>query len=191
MSVTVKWGRERLSFALPARDTPLKALRQSLQEYTQIQDFKLIHKGAVLNDNNATLAQYHIVPGSVIVLLPTARAADAPIVSDREPEPAPAVGLTTEESALLTTIHTELATVRSSLTPELNDLLASPEPHDKKQYLRLGELLLQSLLRLDALAPQREWEHARTARKEAVREVQALLDTLDDTIAARKAAGVH
>lgn len=191
MSVIVKWGRERLSFALPSKDTPLSSLRKSLADYTHLGAFKLIHKGAILNDDNATLAAYHIVPGSVIALIPTALAAEAPVVSDRPPESAPAVGLTTEESALLTTIHTELATVRSSLAPDLNNLLANQDTSDKREYLRIGELLLQSLLRLDALSPEREWEHARKARKEAVKEVQALLDALDDTIAARKAAGVH
>lgn len=189
MSVTVKWGRERLSFALPSRDTPLSSLRKSLREYTGLESFKLIHKGAVLNDDNATLHQYHIGPGSVIILLPTPNAPDAPVVSDREPNN---LSISSEESAVLTNIHTELATVRSSLAPELNDLLAhSNQPSDRKDYLRLGELLLQSLLRLDGIAPERDWHTARKARKDAVKEVQALLDCLDDTIAARKAAGIH
>ena len=196
MAVTVKWGRERLSFALPAPDTPLSTIRASLSDYTGIAAFKLIHKGAVLADDTATLRQYHIASGSVIILLPTPDAPDAPVVSDRPPEHHQPLGLTTEESAVLATIHTELATVRSSLAPDLNDLLARGQnadsaPSDKKEYLRLGELLLQSLLRLDGMAPERDWQIARKARKDAVKEVQALLDCLDDTIAARKAAGLH
>ena len=47
------------------------------------------------------------------------------------------------------------------------------------EHARLGELLLQSLLRLDAINAEGEWEDARKERKGAVREVQALLDKLD------------
>ena len=42
-----------------------------------------------------------------------------------------------------------------------------------------AELLLQSLLRLDAITAEGEWENARKERKGAVKEVQALLDRLD------------
>jgi hypothetical protein len=55
------------------------------------------------------------------------------------------------------------------------------------EHLRLGELLLQSLLRLDAVATESEWADARTERKGAVREVQGLLDRLDNTWRTAKA----
>lgn len=48
-----------------------------------------------------------------------------------------------------------------------------------QEHVRLGELLLQSLLRLDAISAEGEWETARRERKGAVKEVQALLDRLD------------
>lgn len=40
-------------------------------------------------------------------------------------------------------------------------------------------MLLQSLLRLDAINAEGEWEEARRERKLAVKEVQSLLDRLD------------
>lgn len=49
----------------------------------------------------------------------------------------------------------------------------------EREHVRLGELLLQSLLRLDAINAEGEWEVARKERKGAVMEVQALLDRLD------------
>ena len=49
----------------------------------------------------------------------------------------------------------------------------------EREHVRLGELLLQSLLRLDAITAEGEWETARRERKGAVKEVQALLDRLD------------
>ncbi|KAF8302630.1 hypothetical protein DL93DRAFT_2067090, partial [Clavulina sp. PMI_390] len=55
----------------------------------------------------------------------------------------------------------------------------SKEP-PKTIHMRLGELLLQALLRLDAIVPESEWAEARAARKTAVKEVQGLLDGLDD-----------
>lgn len=51
---------------------------------------------------------------------------------------------------------------------------------------RLSELLLQSLLRLDAvLMPGVDWPEARQERKFAVRDVQSVLDRLDAAWAPR------
>lgn len=47
------------------------------------------------------------------------------------------------------------------------------------EHTRLGELLLQALLKLDAVSFEGGWEEARRERKEAVRVVQRLLDRLD------------
>ncbi|EIM82742.1 uncharacterized protein STEHIDRAFT_170950 [Stereum hirsutum FP-91666 SS1] len=47
------------------------------------------------------------------------------------------------------------------------------------EHTRLGELLLQALLKLDAVSFEGGWEDARRERKEAVRVVQGLLDRLD------------
>jgi hypothetical protein len=83
------------------------------------------------------------------------------------------------EQAIISTIQTELATVREELSPAVDHLLASaaakqtPRP---KEHIRLSELLLQSLLRLDAIVTDGEWDTARKERKAAVKEVQALLD---------------
>jgi len=58
-----------------------------------------------------------------------------------------------------------------------------PTPLD---HTRLSELLLQSLLRLDALhVPGADWPEARMERKSAVREVQGVLDRLDGAWAGR------
>ena len=56
---------------------------------------------------------------------------------------------------------------------------ARPPADLAQEHTRLGELLLQSLLRLDAISAEGEWEDARRERKGAVKEVQALLDKLD------------
>lgn len=65
---------------------------------------------------------------------------------------------------------------------------APPSTELEQEHVRLGELLLQSLLRLDAIHSEGEWEQARKERKGAVKEVQALLDRLDGGWRARAKA---
>ncbi|TDL25929.1 hypothetical protein BD410DRAFT_783920 [Rickenella mellea] len=55
----------------------------------------------------------------------------------------------------------------------------------EQEHVRLGELLLQALLRLDVINLEGEWQDARRERKVAVKEVQGLLDRLDDAWNAR------
>lgn len=206
MSVSVKYGRDRLSFAIPDPTTPVSAIRQSLADYTGLpyDGFKLIHKGAVIRDDNAPIAAYNITTSSVLQLIPTNHEEHYQYQQQQQQpqqqQPVQVAPPTTSgaESAVLHTIHTELATVRSSLTPALNNLLLrvsssnqATSDKDRKEFLRIGELLLQSLLRLDAIVPDREWDTARAERRAAVKEVQGLLDTLDDTVTARRAEGLH
>lgn len=107
----------------------------------------------------------------------------------------------TQESTI-SQIRTEMDKVRNTLQPDVDDFLqtlqaaptatatapvSQPPPKAtsgkqsdiKLEHARLGELLLQSLLRLDAINAEGEWEEARKERKGAVREVQSLLDRLD------------
>lgn len=65
--------------------------------------------------------------------------------------------------------------MREQLSPAVDHLLASAAG-EPKEHIRLSELLLQSLLRLDAIQTDGEWDAARRERKAAVKEVQALLD---------------
>jgi hypothetical protein len=89
-----------------------------------------------------------------------------------------------------------LSSVRDGLLPDverfvggLSDTeLGSITPAQESEHRRLGELLLQALLRLDALAAEGEWADARAARRGAVREVQGVLDRLDERWKDAKAA---
>ncbi|KAG5727783.1 hypothetical protein E4T56_gene14733 [Termitomyces sp. T112] len=168
MPVTVKWGKERIAFDLPAPDTPLYAVRRSLAEYTHLPPdaFKLVHAGAIMKDDNAPISAYHLAPNSTIAL-----------IGSTDPTTSPS------ERSVLSTIQSELNSVRSSLQSPLDVFLLAPT--DQKEHTRLGELLLQALLRLDGIAAEPSWEHARKERKEAVREVQNMLDRLDNAWAAR------
>ena len=110
------------------------------------------------------------------------------------------------EETTIKQIQTELDKVRKTLQPDVDTFLSTlqgtatsdavpPQPAPKpskskpaasekqpdlaQEHVRLGEMLLQSLLRLDAINAEGEWEQARKERKLAVKEVQGLLDRLD------------
>ncbi|KAG6836847.1 hypothetical protein H0H93_002288 [Arthromyces matolae] len=174
MTITVKWGKERITFDLPAPDTPLYAIRKTLADYTHlpVNGFKLIHAGAIMKDDNSPISAYDLSHNSVIALIGSA---DSPSKHFAAASPS--------EHAVLSDIHSELNSVRSALKPSLDAFLLAPTDH--KEHTRLGELLLQSLLRLDGVTADATWEHARKERKDAVKEVQGMLDQLDNAWSSR------
>ncbi|KAJ7497449.1 BAG domain-containing protein [Mycena latifolia] len=186
--VHLKWGTDRFTFDLPPPTTPLSAIRASVAQHTHLplDGFKLIHKGAVMKDDNAPISAYQLRQSSTIAVLeigpPPAQPQQVPppIPPPKHKSAAPA----RTEQAVISTIQAELANVRAELSPAVDTLLASAPGHPNpktKEHIRLSELLLQSLLRLDAITTDGEWEAARRERKAAVKEVQALLDSLDQS----------
>ncbi|PCH43812.1 hypothetical protein WOLCODRAFT_138605 [Wolfiporia cocos MD-104 SS10] len=213
MSYVVKWGRERLHFPLPPPDTKLAEIRRQLAEYTQLppQSFKLIHAGAVMKDDNAPISDYGIKSNSTIALIGGGEPVSAPRARKEKPAKAERT-----EANIVAQIRGELDAVRRTLQPDVDSFLSALEPTSgnahppqlleakqtdnakpaqtsarvpdlAQEHVRLAELLLQSLLRLDAITADSEWEEARRERKGAVREVQALLDRLDGGWRARRA----
>lgn len=81
------------------------------------------------------------------------------------------------EASTIQVIRSELAAVRGSLEPSVDAFLRTPTAD--AEHTRLGELLLQALLRLDAINIDSTWTEARGERKGAVRAVQGVLDRLD------------
>ncbi|KDR75174.1 hypothetical protein GALMADRAFT_140708 [Galerina marginata CBS 339.88] len=175
MPVTVWWGRDRFEFELPAPETLLSAVRHSVAVYTQLPyaAFQIVHDGAVMADDNAPISAYHLRPNSSIAIV-----ANADL-------PAPPKNT---EHAQIASIHAELAAARDHLFPAqhafLRDLSLAPKSALAKEHSRIGELLLQALLRLDAIVPEPDWLIARADRKAAVKELQACLDQLDNEWAA-------
>ncbi|KIM69061.1 hypothetical protein SCLCIDRAFT_103605 [Scleroderma citrinum Foug A] len=198
--IHVKWDKEMLHFPIPPSDTTLGKLRADIAEYTQLppESFKLIHAGAVMKDDQALLSAYKIRENSTIALIgghiaPQAPAPYQPSSKVKEPP--------TEES-IIGAIRAELVRVRATLVPDVDAfVLACSNPLASLEtaqdinlskvptsidHTRLSELLLQSLLRLDALhSPGADWPDARQQRKAAVREVQGVLDRLDSAWSSR------
>ncbi|KAJ7217898.1 hypothetical protein GGX14DRAFT_598528 [Mycena pura] len=178
----------RFSFQLPAPETPLRAVRDAVANLTHLppDGFKLIHKGAVMKDDNASVSAYHMRESSTIAVVeigpPPAQPQETP--SAKQPPKQKAAAHVRSEQSVISTIHSELVNVRSELLPAVDHLLAAPaapQSSKPKEHIRLSELLLQSLLRLDAIVTDGEWEAARRERKAAVKEVQGLLDRLDSS----------
>ncbi|KIY62834.1 hypothetical protein CYLTODRAFT_383137 [Cylindrobasidium torrendii FP15055 ss-10] len=167
----VKWGNQKFTFDV-AVETCLGSLIAQISQETGLQEFKLIYKGAVLKDENLPLSAYHLRSASTLTLLPTV---DAP------GPPAPSTDKSSQHGSSV--IRQELNTIRESLVPSLSTFLetlpsqGSSSPPMQKEHVRLGELLLQALLRLDGVST--DGDDQRAERKAAVKEVQGLLDTLD------------
>lgn len=102
------------------------------------------------------------------------------------------------EQSTIDKIRAELTTIHENLVPSLDTFLttisapssaparngnvsagAGGEAELAQEHARIGELLLQALLRLDVIPLESEWQDARKERKVTVREVQGLLDKLD------------
>ncbi|TFK54121.1 hypothetical protein OE88DRAFT_1624912 [Heliocybe sulcata] len=190
MSYVVKWGRERLHFPLPDPSTKLSYLRKQIADYTQLPEnsFKLVHGGAVMKDDNAPISAYSIRPNSTIALIGGESLSEPPKSKSSKAEPR------TEQSTLAQ-IRAERQGVEDGLAKEVDAFVTTlpPSKPDQAQvktlqptHARLSELLLQSLLRLDAINAEGGWEEARKERKEAVREVQKVLDRLDGAWSAVK-----
>lgn len=191
----------RVQFPDDPSATPLRVIRDKLAEHTGLAPdrFKLIKSGAIMKDDNAPLSAYGLKPGSTIALVGSGEGVDADIPASSSSAGGSKLGhgknqarSPPTEQSTLQSIKTELDTVRTSLEPSVTSFLSSlsspasqspeqpPQEDAKVTHTRLGELLLQSLLRLDAILPESEWTEVRSARKNAVKEVQALLDQLDD-----------
>ncbi|KAL5528585.1 hypothetical protein ACEPAF_7721 [Sanghuangporus sanghuang] len=226
MTLSVRWGREKLRVPLPAPDTNLGTLRAVLAEQTGLppSSFKLIHAGAVMKDDNAPLSAYGLRSGSKIAIIDggaNAHTAVAPATDESKSKAEPET-----EEATIAVIRDELTRVQEKIAPALDVFLTTiappqsqpspsstatapdprpangsaslaqsqpaPEPTPtakpplssalpdvEMEHRRLGEELLQSLLRLDVLSLDGSWASARTERKSAVKTIQALLDRLD------------
>ncbi|KAA1474011.1 hypothetical protein DENSPDRAFT_823697 [Dentipellis sp. KUC8613] len=189
MSLTVKWGKERLRVPLPDPSSPLSAFRAALADLTRLPPdaFKLIHSGAVMTDDKAPISAYNLRPNTTVLLLESQKPLPSHPVTSKPAAPK-------SDEAAVERIRAEMETVSRGLETDVDKFLSAlparpaDSPDQVQEHARLGELLLQSLLRLDALNLEGSWEEARRERKGAVRRVQGLLDRLDAGWRARPAA---
>ena len=158
-----------------------------------------------------SVSAYKIRENSTIALIGGHPLPSAPAHAPPSKISQPKVKEPPTEQGTISAIRTELERVRTTLVPDVDALITGlvppiatsptsaptpaqvpPQPtsHPSKptssDHTRLSELLLQSLLRLDALhLAGSDWPDARAERKAAVREVQGVLDRLDGAWEAR------
>ncbi len=135
-----------------------------------------------------SVSAFKIRANSTVVLMEKgAPMPDPSSIAARKQKPSvPATEINT-----IAAVHSEIANVNKTIVPALNDFLSflsSPSDTEytppqsltlDQEHTRIGELLLQSILRLDVLIMDGAWTDARKERKGAVRSVQTMLDRLD------------
>ncbi|KAJ7594324.1 hypothetical protein C8J56DRAFT_854424 [Mycena floridula] len=173
-----KWKSEKFNFSLPSPETKLSEIKEIIAQkwHLDSKKLKLICSGAILKDDNAPISAYNLRNSSTIA-----------VVASEEPLPKATQSTSSKsERTTISLIQAEMEGVRG-LSPSVEAFLSSlKEQKDaspalqEKEHTRLGELLLQSLLRLDAISTDSEFQDARKERKVAVNEVQSLLDRLDN-----------
>jgi hypothetical protein len=207
-SIGTSLKRLRILYELPPPNTKLSVLREYVATYTQLQkdSFKLIYAGAVMKDDNApsenivsispdlnvcsysecsTVSAYSIRDNSTVVVI----GSSSPLVEPKPTYHKESYASKSEQSTIQQ-IRTEIEKVRTGLAPEVNLFLHAlatsspgllfPTKSFTSEHRRLAELLLQTLLRLDAINADGTWDNARAERKGAVEEVQVLLSRLDE-----------
>lgn len=71
----------------------------------------------------------------------------------------------------------------------LHPQASSTDREVNKEYLMVSEVLLQALMKLDGFEVDSSWTEARKARKEAINQVQGLLDKIDAAKENRQSKG--
>ena len=171
--------------------------------------FKLVYSGGIIKDNNATISSCGIKKGSKLVIIDGAAHANGQILPEQREKkakptteegskefirdemqritqslaPALDVFLTAIEAPTPTSSGGSNSASATSFAPEATpSTLPTSQPTITDidyEHRRLNEEFVQSLLRLDELHLESQWDGARSDRKGAVKSVQALLDRLD------------
>ncbi|KAI8913466.1 hypothetical protein EDD86DRAFT_245105 [Gorgonomyces haynaldii] len=113
---------------------------------------KLLHGGVLMSDHKKLLSGYNIQSGSKIMIL------------GEQPK-------TVDKQRLVIEKLEGFATQCTQLASELK--------HDQQTLLRVGEMLLQTLLKIDSVEIEQDWEEARQKRRETVKLVQGFLEQVD------------
>ncbi|KAF9107704.1 hypothetical protein BGX29_005221 [Mortierella sp. GBA35] len=191
----IRWSGHRYLIDFEGRilgQVQLKELREICKDLTGVPlgGLSLSHAGATMKDDNAPLSCFGIKAGTKIIVhgvKPTAEQIKE-LTTNGDPE----------EYALILRIANSLqkskdfvsehqskyeAEVETYLASKPAPFVMSAMPPARKKlhdyHGMMSELLLQALLGLDGVTCKPDFEVARVKRREAVKETQRLLDTMD------------
>ncbi|KAI8384976.1 uncharacterized protein BYT42DRAFT_281703 [Radiomyces spectabilis] len=167
-------------FAHGLDEALVKDLKEKCKEKTKvpIATMKLSVSGAKIKDDTATLASCGIHPGCEVILEgDTVNEADLQQVASGSDE----------EIALLSRVN-DISDQLNGLVKDIEEFeaaVAQPKVPVDKKYLedtgiRLSELLMQALMKLDAVECPPEFTTARARRRENVKLSQSLMQRVDD-----------
>ncbi|KAF9412865.1 hypothetical protein BGZ94_000907 [Podila epigama] len=204
--LTISWNAEKYTIDFPGRilgSIKLGELREICKDLTGIPlgGLTLFLGGATMKDDNAPLSCFGIKPNSRVV------------VDGYKPTDEDIKQMTTngdpEEYALILRIQNSLqktqefvaehmhkyeqdveAYIQSKPAPFSFDAMPAPRKRLQDTHGMLSENLLQSLLKLDGVTCQPDFEVARVKRREAVKATQKLLDQIDGSNAKVKKTDV-
>ncbi|KAH0827419.1 hypothetical protein J3R83DRAFT_4078 [Lanmaoa asiatica] len=200
------------SFKLVYKGAVMKEDTAPRASLVSLSDLRNAHVSQTMVDTGGTVSTYKLKENSTIALIgghTLAPSTPSTTTAPRPPAPSKLKTTPQTEESTISAIRAELGRVRETLVPDVDAFVRAvsgsegaipefgsahpesttptPTPLD---HTRLSELLLQSLLRLDALHMSGvDWPEARVQRKAAVREVQGVLDRLDGAWAARESWG--
>ncbi|KAF9096858.1 hypothetical protein BGX29_011024 [Mortierella sp. GBA35] len=212
--INIKWGREKQTVDFGDRilaDIKLGELRQYCHQWTKVPlgGLTLIYGGATMKDDNAPLSCFGIKPNGQITMMGTrpTKTDISTLTTHGDPE----------EYALIVKIQQSLQKTLDLVAEHIpryeqavecyisqsqsSDPAPAPppgqpghpgqQPVTRKQlqdaHTLLSENLMKSLLLFDGVVCKPDFEVARATRREAVKETQRILDTIDDMNARVKA----
>ncbi|KAJ1513093.1 hypothetical protein HMI55_005903 [Coelomomyces lativittatus] len=208
MPITFNYNKLKalVTFKKPLSQVTLSELADEASLFTSIpkHELKLIFAGGTLKNMGASLASYGIQESSKILILsskPPPLSNQLSFVSSSTPNEA-SNGTTSTSLSFMTEERKEKneeeeeeeeTLIITKIQTILNDVFKEIKPHQVRFFnfrektrevdklkLYLSEKLLQGLLKLDALSFQAGWMKAREQRKSSVKEIQALLDSIDE-----------
>ncbi|KAF9141679.1 hypothetical protein BGX30_004330 [Mortierella sp. GBA39] len=201
--INIKWGREKKSFIFNDRSLPdirLGELRKSCHDWSKVPlgGLTLIYGGATMKDDNAPLSCFGIKPNGQITMMGTrpTKADISTLTTHGDPEEY-ALIVKIQQSLEKTldlvaehfpryesAVQSYISSATSSPHPPPRGQEAPPPPPTRKQlqdaHMLLSETLMKSLLVFDGVVCKQDFEVARATRREAVKETQKFLDSVDD-----------
>ncbi|KAF9930626.1 hypothetical protein FBU30_000252 [Linnemannia zychae] len=205
--INIKWGREKKTFTFQDKptlaDIRLGELRRACHEWSKVPlgGLTLIYAGATMKDDNAPLSCFGIKPNGQITMMGTrpTKTDISTLTTHGDPE----------EYALIVKIQNSLQStlnlvaehipryeqavksylaLHSTSPPAVTQQQQQPSqqepPVTRKQlqdaHILLSENLMKSLLTFDGVVCRQDFEVARATRREAVKETQRLLDSVDE-----------
>ncbi|KAK5816325.1 hypothetical protein F5H01DRAFT_344202 [Linnemannia elongata] len=199
--INIKWGREKKSFTFNDRSLPdirLGELRKSCHDWSKVPlgGLTLIYGGATMKDDNAPLSCFGIKPNGQITMMGTrpTKADISTLTTHGDPEEyALIVKIQQSLQSTLDLVAEHFPRYESAVQSYISSASSSPQqqPHGRQEppptrkqlqdaHMLLSETLMKSLLVFDGVVCKQDFEVARATRREAVKETQKFLDSVDD-----------